>query len=173
MILIALGSNLPGPTGGPRETLERALAAFPKAGLGLLARSPWYRSAPVPPSDQPWFVNGVARVTCDTADPADLLDRLHTLEADFGRKRDGTPNAARTLDLDLLDMDGMVRTDAPILPHPRMTARAFVLLPLADVAPDWRHPVGGQAIATLIAALGAHEEIERIEEPPPAGSGLT
>lgn len=173
MILIALGSNLPGPTGAPRETLERALAAFPDAGLTVLDRSPWYRSAPVPPSDQPWFVNGVARVTCDTADPADVLHRLHTLEAAFGRRRDGTPNAARTLDLDLLDMDGVVRTDAPILPHPRMTARAFVLLPLADVAPEWRHPVSGQAIATLIAALGAHEEIERIEEPPPAGRSLT
>nr|WP_092786666.1 2-amino-4-hydroxy-6-hydroxymethyldihydropteridine diphosphokinase [Rhodospira trueperi] len=173
MILIALGSNLPGPAGGPRETLERALAAFPEVGLRLLARSPWYRSAPVPPSNQPWFVNGVARATCDTADPADLLCRLHALETDFGRKRDGTPNAARTLDLDLLDMNGLVRDDAPILPHPRMTDRAFVLLPLADVVPDWRHPVSGRSVAALIAGLGQHGEMERIEETPAAGSSLT
>jgi len=129
MILVALGSNLPGPAGSPRQTVERALAAFPDAGIRVLACSPWYRSAPVPPSDQPWFVNGVARVAFAEGDAAMLLARLHAIEAAFGRRRDGTRNAARPLDLDLLDMDGMVREAAPILPHPRMTERAFVLVP--------------------------------------------
>lgn len=164
MILIALGSNLPGPVGTPRETVEAALAALPGVGVRVLGRSPWYRSAPVPPSDQPWFVNGVASVAVDGVDPVGLMDRLHAIEATFGRRRDGIRNAARTLDLDLLDMDGMVRPAAPTLPHPRLTERAFVLRPLADLVPDWRHPVDGQSVAALLAGLAAVTGLERLPE---------
>ncbi|KAA5606707.1 2-amino-4-hydroxy-6-hydroxymethyldihydropteridine diphosphokinase [Roseospira marina] len=163
MILIALGSNLPGPGGTPRATVEAALAALSRADLSVVACSPWYRSAPVPPSDQPWFVNGVARIAFDGGGPADLMARLHTVEAAFGRRRDGTRNAARTLDLDLLDFDGAISDAGPILPHPRLTDRAFVLLPLADVASDWRHPVDGRPVADLVAALGPIAGIERDE----------
>ncbi|MBB4284761.1 2-amino-4-hydroxy-6-hydroxymethyldihydropteridine diphosphokinase [Roseospira goensis] len=168
MILIALGSNLPGRAGSPRETVEGALAALPEVGVRVLTRSAWYRSAPVPPSDQPWFVNGVAAVAFEGTDPADLMARLHSVEATFGRRRDGLRNAARTLDLDLLDMAGVVRAREPTLPHPRMTGRAFVLYPLAEVAPDWRHPVDGRPLAALIAALGPLPAgLERMEEARP------
>jgi 2-amino-4-hydroxy-6-hydroxymethyldihydropteridine diphosphokinase len=83
-----------------------------------------------------------------------LLQCLHAIEASFGRKREER-NAPRTLDLDLIDFDGRIRDDAPILPHPRVAERGFVLVPLADIAPDWRHPVSGLSIRDLIDRLPA------------------
>lgn len=152
MILISIGSNLPSAVDGPAETCTAALAEFERRGARVTARSPWYETAPIPASDQPWFVNGVARVETDLA-PGALLACLHAIEAGFGRARTA-PNAARPLDLDLLAYDSLVRTDtAPLLPHPRMQDRAFVLLPLRDVAPEWTHPVSGLSVAALIAAL--------------------
>src|SRR5581483_1362358 len=99
-ILIGLGANLPSRAGPPVTTLEAALARLASAGILTLQRSRWFVSAPLPASDQPWFVNGVAAVATALA-PAPLLAELHRTEAEFGRIR-GAPNAARTLDLDLL-----------------------------------------------------------------------
>jgi 2-amino-4-hydroxy-6-hydroxymethyldihydropteridine diphosphokinase len=153
MILIALGANLPSASRLPVETLEAALAALTVNGVAILARSRWYRTAPVPASSQPDFVNGVVSVAT-TLGPGDLLALMHDVERRFGRER-GLPNAARTLDLDLLDYGGRVNAPPawPILPHPRLHERAFVLLPLRDVAPLWQHPTLGRAIDELIAAL--------------------
>jgi 2-amino-4-hydroxy-6-hydroxymethyldihydropteridine diphosphokinase len=157
MILIAIGANLPGPDGAPPlatcEAAVRALSELP--GLRLDAVSRWYETEPVPPSGQPNYVNGVARLTHTAAvDPAELLSMLQAIEARFGRRR-AEVNAARTLDLDLIDMDGLVRNAPdPILPHPRAHLRAFVLLPLLDVAPDWMHPVTGQTGRALLAEVG-------------------
>lgn len=153
-IYIALGSNLPAPGHvSPSETLLAALDVLSEAGLPALDRSTIHRTAPVPASDQPWFANAVIRT--ESALPAgDLLDLLHRIEARFGRVR-SERNAARTLDLDLVDYDGATsgEGDWPELPHPRMHERGFVLLPLAEVAPDWRHPVTGAAIEDLIRRL--------------------
>ncbi|ABC22658.1 2-amino-4-hydroxy-6-hydroxymethyldihydropteridine diphosphokinase [Rhodospirillum rubrum] len=161
MIYIALGANLAGPAGSPRDTLDAALVALEDAGVVVAARSAWYRTSPVPPSDQPDYVNGVARLVTDL-DPVALLGLLHRLEDQFGRRR-GEINAARTLDLDLLDYDELRRTGAPpLLPHPRMAERGFVLFPLREIAPDWRHPVLDQPIDTLIAALAADQAAERL-----------
>ena len=117
----------------------------------------------MPASDQPWYVNAVAEVASEL--PADaLLAELHAVEAEFGRRRT-VPNAARPIDLDLLDYHGEIAAGGPgraTLPHPRMTGRAFVLRPLADLAPDWRHPVTGQPIGELLAALPADQVAERI-----------
>lgn len=153
MILLGLGANEPSDIGPPQATLEAALALLPAEGVIVTARSRWYRTAPVPASAQPWFVNGVAALATDR-DPADLLALLHRIEARFGRKR-RERNEARPLDLDLLAYDDLVRREGepPILPHPRLHQRAFVLLPLSDVAPGWRHPVLGRSVEALVLAL--------------------
>lgn len=164
MILIGLGANLPSTGfGPPRATLEAALAELAREGLAVVRRSRWYRSAPVPPSDQPWFVNGVAAVATDLA-PAEVLAALHRIEARFGRVRRAR-DEARVLDLDLLAYDDLVRTEGapPRLPHPRLHARAFVLLPLAEVAPGWRHPVLGKTVEDLVAELPPDQVAEPLE----------
>jgi len=153
MILIGLGGNLESPRfGPPAATQNEALAVLAASGVRIAARSRRYRTAPVPVSEQPWYVNQVARLETDLA-PHALLDLLLETERGFGRVR-GIRNAARVLDLDLLDYDGM-RISSPVLtlPHPRLSERAFVLLPLRDVAPDWRYPVTGATIDALIDAL--------------------
>jgi 2-amino-4-hydroxy-6-hydroxymethyldihydropteridine diphosphokinase len=156
-IFIGLGANLPGPDGPPRATLEAALVALDRAGLRIVRRSRWYESAPVPISDQPWYVNGVVEVETDL-EPAALLARLHEIEAAFGRTRT-IRNEARPLDLDLLAYGDWVLSDepGPLIPHPRLHERAFVLLPLAELAPDWRHPALGEGIQALIGRLPADQ----------------
>lgn len=150
---IALGANLPGRFASPMEAVEGAIAALQAPGIVLLSRSRLYRSAAWPDPSDPEFINAVISVMTDF-DASSLLSRLHALEAEFGRER-RWPNAPRPLDLDIVDYAGRVsaRGETPILPHPRMTDRAFVLLPLAEIAPDWRHPVTGTAIADLVRAL--------------------
>lgn len=152
MILVAIGSNLAGAGhASPRAVCEAALAALDAAGLRVVRRSRWYRTAPVPVSDQPWFVNGVARLETGL-DPATVLDILHGIESRFGRARVAV-NEARVLDLDLLAHGDHVRAERPVLPHPRLHLRAFVLLPLAEVAPGWRHPLDGRTVEAMIASL--------------------
>ena len=160
MILIGLGANLPNPAGGgPRDTCEAALVALTAAGATVVRRSRWYRSAPVPPSDQPWFINGVAALESDLG-PAALLGLLQQIEERFGRRR-STPNAARTLDLDLLAYRDVVVVDEHLrLPHPRLRERAFVLVPLGDICPGWRHPETGERVESLIAALKSDDRVE-------------
>ena len=145
MILIGLGANLPSPAGPPSETLKAALKMLEREGVRIVRHSRWYTSAPEPVSDQPWYTNGVARVhTAQT--PATLLATLLRVEHAFGRNRaGGARNEARTLDLDLLAYDDVVQREdaaagALTLPHPRMHARAFVLVPLAGslLAPSFR-----------------------------------
>jgi len=153
-ILVGLGANLPAPGyAGPRETLEAALAALTREGVALVARSGWWESAPVPLSDQPWYVNGVASVATALG-PKALLALLHRIEDGFGRVR-RVRNEARALDLDLLAYGSLVRRgpEPPILPHPRMAERAFVLLPLAEILPDWCHPETGRSVRELIQSL--------------------
>lgn len=154
MILVALGANLSMADGTPpAATLlraARAVAGLPGVAGPRLSRL--WRSPPVPPSDQPDYVNAVLRLQGE-AEAVALLEALHAVETRFGRVR-GERNAARTLDLDLIDLGGVVREGPPpVLPHPRLRQRAFVLAPLAEVAPGWRHPVTGETVEALLAAL--------------------
>lgn len=154
MILVAIGANLPMADGGtPLESCEAAAAALRAIpGLGFVALSPWYRTSPIPRADQPDYCNGMIRLEGEI-EPAQLLARLQQIEQEAGRVR-GVPNAARVLDLDIIDLNGIIRAvPDPVLPHPRAHLRAFVLRPLLDVAPGWRHPVLRQSVATLLAEL--------------------
>jgi 2-amino-4-hydroxy-6-hydroxymethyldihydropteridine diphosphokinase len=162
LILIGLGGNLDSPRWGPpRDTLTAALAALATAGVSTLARSGWYRSAPVPASEQPWFINAVASITTDLC-ALPLLALMQKIEIAFGRRR-GERNAARVLDLDLLDYRGKrVASSDLILPHPRLHQRRFVVEPLAEIAPHWRHPIFGLTARQLLAAIGEEQSVERL-----------
>jgi 2-amino-4-hydroxy-6-hydroxymethyldihydropteridine diphosphokinase len=151
MILIALGSNLPFADKQPPEVVIAAMATLEREGIAIDARSRFYSTAAWPDPMQPRYVNAVVRVRT-ALDPPALMERLHRIEQEFGRVR-GAPNAPRTLDLDLIDYDGRIMRGALTLPHPRLASRAFVLEPLAEVAPEWTHPETGETVAALIAAL--------------------
>jgi 2-amino-4-hydroxy-6-hydroxymethyldihydropteridine diphosphokinase len=151
MILIALGANLPSPAGAPAETLRAALARLEGEGVRAVKLSSFYNTKAWPDPADPPFVNAVAVVESDLP-PDALLATLHGIETAFGRSR-SVKNAPRSLDLDLLDYDGRVQAGPPILPHPRIAERDFVLRPLAEIAPDWRHPVTGLTAGGMLARL--------------------
>ena len=170
MILIGLGANLPTAEGPPLVTLKRALALLPAFGVSVIRCSSFYRTPAIAHDVQPPYVNAVA-VVAAALPAADLLAGLHRLETQFGRARH-VRWAPRTLDLDLLDYEGQIVTSelgndsAPTdlhfpltLPHPRMDKRGFVLVPLAEVAPGWRHPVSGASAAALLDRLKAAEGV--------------
>ena len=162
-LLIGLGANLtPDGYASPREGCIAAVSALADEGVHLSALSHWYESAPVPISDQPWYLNAAAEATTEL-DAASTLAALHHIERRFGRVRTER-NAARVLDLDLLDFAGMVSNAHDLaLPHPRLHERAFVLLPLGELCPDWVHPVSGIAIQDLIAMIPADQQIRLAE----------
>ena len=144
-IAIALGSNL----GNSQATLEAALKKLALTpGIKVKTRSSWYKTAPIGPS-QPDYTNGCAILEVER-DPHKLLEILLDIEREFGRVR-LQHWGPRTLDLDLLLFDDVIlETPELQIPHPRMTQRAFVLVPLAEIAPDWIEPVSGEAIAQLV-----------------------
>ena len=123
-----------------------------------MAVSRFYETAPVPASDQPWFVNVAVAVTTNLT-PREALIACLAVEAALGRIR-SVRNAARVIDIDILAWNDLV-IESPDLtvPHPRLAERAFALLPLADIAPDWRHPVSGERVSELIAKLPGGQSI--------------
>jgi len=145
-IYLSLGSNL-----GERESyLRAALDRFPPV-IRVLRASRLYETAPIEFTAQPWFLNQV--IEAETAlSPAELLSRTAAIESDLGRTRE-ISKGPRTLDIDiLLYNDAVVHTATLEIPHPRMTERRFVLAPLADLAPDLRHPVTALTVRQMLEA---------------------
>jgi len=149
-IVIALGGNVPSVSGTPRETLASAVRSLPDEGLTVMSLSRWWRSTAWPDPTAPEYINGVVIVETVLEPPA-VLAALHRIEARHGRTRSAV-NAPRTLDLDLI-AHGRTRLETPTLhlPHPRAADRLFVMGPLAQIAPLWRHPVDGRTAAELAA----------------------
>lgn len=145
---MALGCNLPGPYGSCRELLDAAIDALPDFGLVVVERSSWWRSAAWPKATDPDYLNGVALVETRLSAPA-VMAALRRIEATFGRRR-GELNAPRTLDLDLIAHGRTVINQPSLtLPHPRAAQRLFVMGPLAQIAPQWKHPLTGQTARVL------------------------
>jgi len=166
MILVALGSNVVGPWGSPRETVLRALEELGRFPLRRVAASSLMVTKPFGVLNQPDFVNAAAVI--DTALPPEaLMRKLHMIEHAAGRRR-GRRWGPRTLDLDLLEYHGLMRLGSPNaskrlrLPHPGIAERDFVLAPLVEIAPHWKHPqthLTAQEMLKrfrLVAALAAH-----------------
>lgn len=161
MILIGLGANVPGPWGKPRQTVERALEMLNMSPLLLVKASSLIVTKPFGVTDQPDFVNAVAQITTDLA-PEALMARLHEIELAADRRRT-VRWGPRTLDLDLLDYDGLIlagegegsgHQTALVLPHPGIGERTFVLEPIVEIAPGWRHPVTGLSAGAILQQLG-------------------
>jgi 2-amino-4-hydroxy-6-hydroxymethyldihydropteridine diphosphokinase len=172
--LVAFGANLPFGERDAAETILAAKAALLAEGIDIVQMSPIYSTPCFPAGAGPDYANAVAEVNATSCfSEQDLLSALHRIEARFGRERSGRW-AGRTLDLDLLACNGNVLPDAAtagrwmtlppesqarmapdqlILPHPRMQDRAFVLVPMADVAPDWRHPLLGLTVREMLERL--------------------
>lgn len=179
--LIAFGANLPFGDSLPHETIKQAVFLLADRGVVSLRCSPLYSTPCFPAGAGPDYVNAVAEVAFGPGlDAAACLAILHGVEADFGRER-ATRWGMRTLDIDLLAMGDAVLPDAAtqaewrdlrpeaqviaapdrlILPHPRLQDRAFVLVPLAAVAPEWVHPLTGATVASMLEALPAADRAD-------------
>ncbi len=182
--LIAIGGNLPSAEGPPEATLRAAISRISQSGLEIHAISKFYRTPAFPVESDPEYVNAALSIfSCDAA--SQVLCTLHRIEADFGRERIQRWGQ-RTLDLDIIAHGSRILPDlatyaawqalAPsaqthctpaelILPHPRLQDRAFVLVPMADIAPEWHHPVLGLSVAEMLARLPAADRaaVRRID----------
>lgn len=172
LIIVALGANQPSRVGNPQQTLDFALKLIAQKAVIVARVSSWWRTPAVPAESGPDFVNGVAVIKCNFTQ-SELMTALHNVENQIGRVRDQRWGP-RVCDIDLIAWDDVIAPGLPelsrlmalganaidepapsdlILPHPRMHERAFVLAPMAEVAPDWRHPVLGLTTEEMLAKL--------------------
>ena len=184
--LLALGGNQDSSIGSARETLDYALEALAERGVFSLQLSKVYKTPAFPAGSGPDYVNAAAVVESDFT-PLELLEKLHEVEAKCGRARDARWGS-RTMDIDLIACADQVLPDAAtyakwrdlkledqmqlapdqlILPHPRLQDRAFVLIPMLEIIPDWKHPVSGLTVAEMVEHLpeSTRNEVKRLPEP--------
>ncbi|MEO1918572.1 MAG: 2-amino-4-hydroxy-6-hydroxymethyldihydropteridine diphosphokinase [Paracoccaceae bacterium] len=180
--LISLGANLPSATGTALETLEKSLGLFPSESFQIDRISKWFSTPAFPKGSGPDFVNGAIRIQT-TLEPGGVMSALHRIEAQLGRTRENRWEP-RLCDLDLIAYDNQIlpdlatfqrwnaldpakqKTETPdqlILPHPRLQDRSFVLVPLHDIAPDWRHPITGITVSEMLGAISP-EKLAEITE---------
>ncbi len=176
--LVALGANLPSSQGTPVQTVHAAMEDIRATFSGAVA-SRLFRCPAFPAGSGPDFVNAAIRFGSDL-DASGVLDALHKIEAKLGRVR-GVRWASRVVDLDLLALGDLIQPDLAtqtawrdlplekqmadtpdrlILPHPRMQERGFVLKPLADIAPNWTHPILGVSVAQMLEALPSADTVD-------------
>lgn len=161
MILIALGSNISGPWGTPQQSVQHALQALNRDGLKLVEASRLLLTAPFGKPNQPPFVNAVAHIETHLS-PLALLQKLHAIEKEAGRRRT-TRWGPRTLDLDIIDYHGLVRsTGNLVLPHPGIAERIFVLKPISELTAKWRHPISHLSAKGMLRKLKGYVQGQEI-----------
>ncbi len=150
VVYLSLGSNV-----GDREAnLKGALERLAAAGMRVVRASPVYETEPVDYTAQPWFLNQVVEIETGLF-PLQLLARMSRIEREMGRVRT-VPKGPRTIDIDILLYGRTLMSSATLeIPHPRMGERRFVLAPLADLAPDLRHPATHQTVREMLDAAPA------------------
>ncbi|MEP0504480.1 MAG: 2-amino-4-hydroxy-6-hydroxymethyldihydropteridine diphosphokinase [Paracoccaceae bacterium] len=174
--LVAVGSNQVSSFGSPLETVHAAVEALSANGILIRKKSPIFRTQAYPAGSGPDFANAALSFSVKNKSASEVLQILHGIEADFGRERTQRWSP-RTLDLDLLAWDDSIEPDEStlndwmnlppelqsqttpsqmILPHPRLHERAFVLVPLSKVAPDWQHPILGKSVQQMCDALPSY-----------------
>ena len=164
MIYIGIGSNLNGKNNEtPLQNCKKALVELKKE-VNICKISSWYKSEPIPISNQPWYVNGVVEIRTNKSS-IDLLGFILNIEELLGRVRK-KKNEARVLDLDIIDYKKRIlyKKKKLIIPHPRMHERSFVLEPLSELNPKWIHPIKKKGINELIRNLNNKQKILKISK---------
>ena len=164
MIYIGIGSNLNGKNNEtPLQNCKKALEELKKE-VNICKISSWYKSEPIPVSNQSWYINGVVEISTNKSS-IDLLEFILSIEKIFGRVRE-KKNEARILDLDIIDYKKKILyiKNKLIIPHPRMHERSFVLQPLSELNPKWMHPIKKKGIKELIRNLNDKQKISKISK---------
>ena len=164
MIYIGIGSNLNGKNNEtPLQNCKKALVELKKE-VNICKISSWYKSEPIPVSNQPWFINGAIEISTNKSS-LDLLEFILSIEKVFGRVRE-KKNEARILDLDIIDYKKKILyiKNKLIIPHPKMHERSFVLQPLSELNPKWMHPIKKKGIKELIRNLNDKQKISKISK---------
>lgn len=168
-VLVSIGTNIPGAWGSPMDTLIRSLRELETQGFSRVSISSAYLTRPVGLHFQPAYINIASELSCDFL-PQNIIRVFKRLEHDAGR-RSRVRNGPRPLDLDLLSYRNWVVNWPPpvprpplVLPHPHLAERPFVLVPLVEIAPHWRHPVIGLTARRLLDRLGGAGHLARCAE---------